>query len=253
MKKSFSKNLKTKLNKIREPVKSHQKVLEYSIAYGSDNVGGAKSLIHDKILSNDEYSRIFLRGVFLSCGSISDPKKDYHLELLLPNEEKCLELFNFVNDRGLSLKKSERKGRGKNSHKTVAFLYCKTHEQISDFLGYIGAIKESFDYINITINKEIRNNVNRAVNCETANIDKTTRAAEKHIQEIRYILELEEKLQKRILSEQLREVAKIRIENAEMSLLEIGESLKTPLSKSGVNHRLKRISEIANRHREDEN
>ncbi|MCL1789034.1 MAG: DNA-binding protein WhiA [Oscillospiraceae bacterium] len=234
----FSQRVKAELVKIRETGKEYKDALGYGLSYGVKDAGEAESLIIDRILGgNEEIGGIFMRGVFISCGSVSDPNKEYHLELIPPNQAKCGELIEFMSTRGLHMKKSERKSQ--------SFLYCKECEQITDFLTYIGAVKNSMELMNVIILKEIRNNVNRAVNCESANISKTARAAGNHIRDIEYILDFEAKSEKMFLSDGLRKVAVIRRENVGMSLSEIGEELTPPISKSGVNHRLKKISEIA--------
>jgi hypothetical protein len=232
----FSKKVKTELSKIRETGKDYKKALAYGSSYGStDTGGGAESLIADSILSGGEdIGGIFLRGVFLSCGSVTDPNKDYHLELVPPSKEKCMELLEFMSDRGLKMKLSERKSQ--------SFLYCKGNEQIADFLTYIGAARYSMELMNVMILKEIRNNVNRAVNCESANIDKITRAALKQKSDIEYIFKQKGE---DFLPENLKSVAVIRQKNIEMSLEEIGRKLEPAISKSGVNHRLRKIGQIA--------
>ena len=183
---------------------------------------------------NDVDTGMFLRGVFLACGSISDPNREYHLELTLSTEEKCSAIYSLINEQGMSIKKSIRGGQ--------AFLYAKESERISDFLTYIGAMLHSMEIMNVKIYKDVRNNVNRAVNCEAANIGKTVAAAQKQIEDIELIEQLKGL---NSLSEDLRQVAEIRLENADMSLREIGEMLNPPISRSGVNHRLGRISRIA--------
>lgn len=183
---------------------------------------------------NDVDTGMFLRGVFLACGSISDPNREYHLELTLSTEEKCSAIYSLINEQGMSIKKSTRGGQ--------AFLYAKESERISDFLTYIGAMLHSMEIMNVKIYKDVRNNVNRAVNCEAANIGKTVAAAQKQIDDIELIEQLKGL---NSLSEDLRQVAEIRLENADMSLREIGEMLNPPISRSGVNHRLGRISRIA--------
>lgn len=183
---------------------------------------------------NDVDTGMFLRGVFLACGSISDPNREYHLELTLSTEEKCSAIYSLINEQGMSIKKSTRGGQ--------AFLYAKESERISDFLTYIGAMLHSMEIMNVKIYKDVRNNVNRAVNCEAANIGKTVAAAQKQIEDIGLIEQLKGL---NSLSEDLRQVAEIRLENADMSLREIGEMLNPPISRSGVNHRLGRISRIA--------
>ncbi|MCL1903759.1 MAG: DNA-binding protein WhiA [Oscillospiraceae bacterium] len=234
----FSQKVKAELTKIRETGKEYKGALSYGLSYGVKNAGEAESLIIDRILGgNDEIGGIFMRGVYLSCGSVSDPNKEYHLELVPPNKEKCSELLEFITARGLNMKSSERKEQ--------PFLYCKECEQITDFLTYIGAVKNAMELMNVIILKEIRNNVNRAVNCESANIGKTARAAGNHIRDIEYILDTETKSGEMLLSDALRAVAFIRLKNVGMSLIEIGEELDPPISKSGVNHRLKKIGELA--------
>lgn len=183
---------------------------------------------------NDIDTGLFLRGVFLACGSISDPNREYHLELTLSTEEKCNAVFSLINEQGMSIKKSSRGGQ--------AFLYAKESERISDFLTYIGAMIHSMEIMNVKIYKDVRNNVNRAVNCEAANIGKTVAAAQKQAEDIELIAE---RSGLNSLSEDLRQVAEIRLENRDMSLREIGEMLNPPISRSGVNHRLERISKIA--------
>ncbi|MGN0597052.1 MAG: DNA-binding protein WhiA [Ruminiclostridium sp.] len=183
---------------------------------------------------NDVDTGLFLRGVFLACGSISDPNREYHLELTLSTEEKCNAVFSLINEQGMSIKKSSRGGQ--------AFLYAKESERISDFLTYIGAMIHSMEIMNVKIYKDVRNNVNRAVNCEAANIGKTVAAAQKQVEDIELIAE---RSGLNSLSEDLRQVAEMRLENRDMSLREIGEMLNPPISRSGVNHRLERISKIA--------
>ena len=183
---------------------------------------------------NDVDTGLFLRGVFLACGSISDPNREYHLELTLSTEEKCNAIFSLINEQGMSIKKSSRGGQ--------AFLYAKESERISDFLTYIGAMIHSMEIMNVKIYKDVRNNVNRAVNCEAANIGKTVAAAQKQVEDIELIAE---RIGLNSLNEDLRQVAEIRLENRDMSLREIGEMLNPPISRSGVNHRLERISKIA--------
>lgn len=245
---NFSKKVKAELIAIRE-LKANIPVLEYGKSYGVSDVCAAANLISDRVLGGgSEIGGIFLRGVFLACGSVTDPNKDYHLELVPPNAEKCDELLDFVTDRGLYLKRSERKP---SNGEPQAFLYCKGNERISDFLTFIGATKHAMDIMNVTILKGIRNNVNRVVNCEVANLEKITRVAEAQIRDIEYVLECESKSKRTILSEQLREVALLRLKNAGMSLSEIGAELDVPLSKSGVNHRLRKISDIAEKLRNE--
>jgi DNA-binding protein WhiA len=247
---SFSQKVKAELNKIRESGKAYKNALAYGLEYGEKNVGGVKSLINEEIVnSEDGLANTFLRGVFIACGSVSDPVGEYHLELAPPNDEKTIELLDFAGECGLKLRKGKRKTtKSSDAHSAVrsrTFLYCKSNEQVADFLAFIGAGKHSMELMNAMIFKGIRNNVNRAVNCESANIDKTTRAAHGQICDIELILAAEGRTKKSLLPDKLREIAVARRKNPEMSMADIGESLAIPISKSGVNHRLKKIAEIA--------
>ncbi len=179
----------------------------------------------------------FLRGAFLSCGTVTDPKKDYHLEFLVPHMNLAKDLLHVLNDlEGISVQAAlvARKG--------AYVVYLKDSEQIADLLTYLGAPKSAMELMQVKMVKEVRNNINRKMNFESANIDKTASAAAKQIMAIRKI---EEKMGLDSLPEDLREIAVLRIENPEMSLRELGGSLSAPISRSGVNHRLNRLLELA--------
>ena len=174
----------------------------------------------------------FIRGVFLSVGKIVDPEKAYHLELSMPDQQTTDFIIEILNKNELYPKKSTRKGN--------LFLYFKESESIVDFLNFIGAQKAAFDFLNVNIKKDFRNKANRLTNCETANIDKTVHAAQSHIEAIKYIEE-----NNIILLDELKETADLRIENDAVSLGELAALHKEPITKSGVNHRLKKLVEIA--------
>jgi DNA-binding protein WhiA len=163
-----------------------------------------------------------------------------------PYREKCEELLEFMSDYGLKMKMSQRVS--KNNCEAQSFVYCKSCEQIIDFLTFIGATRHSMELMNVTILKEIRNNVNRAVNCESANLDKTARAASKHIANIDYIFS---EKGAEYLPEHLRRVAELRKNSVGLSLEEIGRMLTPAISKSGVNHRLNKINGIADKLRNE--
>lgn len=177
----------------------------------------------------------FMRGAFLACGSLTDPNKGYHLELVCENEQGAELIMYIMGELQLSPKRVTRK--------KYEVVYLKDGSMIVDFLNIIGAHNALMDMENVRILKDMRNSVNRRVNCETANINKTVSAAVKQIEDIRYI---EEKKGLKYLPEGLRKVAELRVDEPEMSLREIGEMLNPPVGKSGVNHRLRKISEIAN-------
>jgi len=181
----------------------------------------------------------FLRAAFLSGGSISDPEKTYHLEIATRNE-MCTEIIKeLLKDYGINVKIIIRKGS------YVA--YIKEGENIVDFLNIIGAHAALMELENVRILKEMRNGVNRIVNCETANLGKTVNASVRQVDNIRLI---KSTIGISNLPENLIDIANLRLEYAELSLKELGETLNPRLGKSGVNHRLRKLDEIANEIRE---
>ncbi|WP_024622232.1 DNA-binding protein WhiA [Metaclostridioides mangenotii] len=198
--------------------------------------------VPEKLIEQDECKRAFLRGAFLGGGSISDPDKSYHMEFVTNSEEFAISLKDLINSIGLNSKIVPRK----SNH----IVYLKESEQISDLLSVIGAHNALLSLQNTKILKEMRNNVNRIVNCETANLSKTVNAAVRQVEDINLI-------QRTIgisnLPMNLQEIAQIRVEYEDMTLKELGEMLDPPIGKSGVNHRLRKIGEIAERLREENN
>ncbi|SCI22172.1 DNA-binding protein WhiA [Romboutsia sp. 1001713B170207_170306_H8] len=196
--------------------------------------------VPEHLLKNDECIRAFLRGAFLGGGSISDPEKNYHMEFVTNSEEFASSLKDIINSLGFNSKIVSRK----NNY----VVYLKESEQISDLLSVIGAHNALLSLQNTKIVKEMRNNVNRIVNCETANLSKTVNAAVRQVENIRFI---QETIGINSLPENLQEIARIREEYEDMTLKELGEMLNPPIGKSGVNHRLRKIEEIANKLREN--
>lgn len=192
------------------------------------------SLIRNPVIQKLCCKRAYLRGAFLASGSMSAPEKAYHLEIVCASEEKAeqiREMFGFFRmDAKIVLRKKSY------------VVYIKEGTQISAFLGVIDAYDKMEEFDEIRQVKEMRNTVNRKVNCETANINKTVSAAVKQIEDIRFIQE-QKGLDK--LPEALRDVAIVRMEHPEASLKELGAFLRPPVGKSGVNHRLRKLSEIA--------
>lgn len=186
------------------------------------------------IIKNTCCKRAFLRGAFLAVGSISDPEKAYHCEIVCPTHEKATQIREIISNFEIEAKIVERK-----KHYVV---YIKEGSGIVEFLNVIEAHVSLMELENIRIVKEVRNSVNRKVNCETANINKTVGAAMKQISDIEYI---RDNAGLEILPEQLYEMAIVRLDNPDASLLELGAMLSKPVGKSGVNHRLRKICEIA--------
>lgn len=176
----------------------------------------------------------FLSGVFLACGALSDPEKDYRLEFSTSSHALCRDLESFLAEQFAPPKETVRR----NNY----LLYYKESGQIEDILILIGAQKSAMSLMDIKILKDVRNQVNRATNCETANIMKTVDAAMAQVEAIRRI---EENGGLISLPEDLREIAQLRLDNPELSLRELGGLLSQPISRSGVNHRLQRICEFA--------
>ncbi|HJB25800.1 MAG TPA: DNA-binding protein WhiA [Firmicutes bacterium] len=193
-----------------------------------------KLQIHGENVDSLAKIACFIRGAYLACGSISDPVRGYHLEFSTPHQKLGKDLARLIEELGASPKITQRKGS--------YILYLKESENIEDLLTAMGAVHSSLELMNIKIYKELRNKANRITNCETANIEKTVVAASAQAQDIQYII------QKRgldFLPEELQEIAKLRLNHPDLSLRELGELLNEPISRSGVNHRLKRLSEIA--------
>lgn len=183
--------------------------------------------------------KAFLRGAFLAGGSVSDPEKTYHLELTPRSRPLALELSRLLGTFRLNARIIKRKG---------SFVtYLKEGENIVDFLNIIGAHTALMELENVRILKGMRNNVNRIVNCETANLEKTVNASVRQVENIKYIME---NMDPRTLPESLREIAELRLAFSDANLIELGQLLSPPLGKSGVNHRLRKLDSIAEKHRE---
>lgn len=178
--------------------------------------------------------RAFLRGAFLAGGSISDPNKSYHFEIVCRTIDQAEQLRDIIGSFGLDAKIVARK--------KYQVVYLKEGAQIVDILNIMEAHVALMNLENVRILKEMRNSVNRKVNCETANISKTVNAAVKQLRDIEYIRETAGISS---LPDNLREMALLRLEYPDAPLAELGTYLNPPVGKSGVNHRLRKISEIA--------
>ena len=191
-------------------------------------------ILSSSIRGSDEQVGVFLRGLFMVCGNVYVQKAGYHLEFSVGSKEKCEELYRLTNEQGMTTNLSHR---GQSY-----FLYSKNSENISGILTFMGSVQSSMEIMNIKILKEVRSNINRSVNCETANIDRTARASAKQLDDIRLILDT---LPDDKLANELKEIAQLRIENPDMSLRDLGKLLDPPISRSGVNHRFERLAVLA--------
>ena len=180
--------------------------------------------------------RAFLRGAFLSLGSMSNPEKGYHLEFVCENETQAQQIQDT-----LSIFDVEAKIVARKRYQVV---YIKESEGIVEVLNIMGAHISLMNLENLRILKDMRNSINRRVNCEAANITKTVNAATKQIDDILYI---RDHYGFDNLSENLREIAEVRLDYPDATLKELGEYLEPKVGKSGVNHRLRKLSELADR------
>lgn len=202
---------------------------------------GDLSVIPSRLVQNTCCKRAYLRGCFMVAGSVTNPEKAYHLEIAVLSDVYCKQLQKMAASFGIEAKIVERK--------KYHVLYVKDGSMIVDILNVMGAHLALMDFENVRILKEVRNTVNRQVNCETANINKTVTAAARQIEDIRYI---ETHKGFGFLKDGLRETAELRLDYPDISLAELGRMLSKPLGKSGVNHRLRKLSEIAEHIREEQ-
>ena len=188
-----------------------------------------------EVPENQEEKKAIIRGTFMGAGSINNPEKEYHLEMEVTNEQNMNIVLSLLLELGIKAKYMEAKNK--------YYIYLKEGEEISKFLALIGAAKAVMKFEDIRIQKEMRGKVNRLVNCETANLNKTINAS---IEQIAAIRKLQENGEFKKLDDNLKEIALLRLENPDMSLIELGKKLKVPIGKSGVNYRLRKIMGIAN-------
>ena len=217
------------LNKLNINYTIKMKGKNYLISFNKNDLEPEKIDI-----DNVDIAKGIVRGAFLGGGSITEPNSRYHLEIRLSSSNAREKIIKIINKFNINVKNLDRK--------YSYSIYIKDGEEISKFLALIGANSAVLKYEDIRVLKETKNNVNRKVNCETANLNKTVNAAFNQIQAI-------EKIKKtnkwNRLNSNLQEVAILRLENPEASLEELGKMLSEPIGKSGVNHRIKKIMEIA--------
>lgn len=184
--------------------------------------------------NNEENKKAYIKGSFLGSGSLSNPEKQYHMEFVTRSPEYAKDLQELLLDYGVKSGVIERKGS--------FVVYIKDGEGIVDMLNIMGAHNSLLELENVRIMKDMRNNINRIVNCETANLSKTVNASLRQIDSIRLIKE-EYGLER--LQDNLREIAELRLKFPDLSLKELGEMLDPPVGKSGVNHRLRKLEKMA--------
>ena len=220
-------------------VEEHGEAFETEILEGTDDSGLFELLsvsphrIETKYLSSDCCKKAFMRGAFISTGFVSEPEKPYHLELKTSHHTAAEDFKQIAAEYYVHFKSLVRGGR------TV--LYLKSSDSVKDFLTLIGAQTFTFDYANAEFEKGLRNEINRALNCESANEDKRLDAAGKQIKAINILKEdgyVDVPLK-------LVELGELRLKNPELGLTELGQLLTPPLSKAGVSHRMRKIAELA--------
>lgn len=216
------------------------KILEATKLLDSNgNLYEEEAIVSNLIIQNTCCKRAFIRGTFLACGSMSDPEKTYHFEIIMTSQARAEQLRDVIRFFDVDAKIVPRK--------KYYVVYLKDGSQIADMLNVMEAHKALMDFENVRILKEMRNSINRKVNCETANINKTVTAASKQLDDIIYI---KDTIGFGDLTPGLEEIARLRIEQPDASLKELGSMLSKPIGKSGVNHRLRKLSEIAEHLRE---
>lgn len=226
---------------IMEQVHVKSLLAEIGLFKEDGNIFSLDYSIPEIFFKKDIYKRAYIRGAFLGGGSISNPEKTYHLEFVTHNNDYACDLSRLINDYGLNSKVIQRK--------SSFIVYLKEGEQIVNLLGLIGAHSSLLELENVRIMKDMRNNVNRLVNCETANLSKTVNAAVRQTESIKLI---EREIGLMRLPANLREIAQLRLKYPDESLKQLGKMLNPPVGKSGVNHRLRRIEKIAEELRKEE-
>jgi len=236
---------------VREAERSGMQLYCVSVPDGGDRVKLMEAFYHEagephlrinrSNFEDDDCIPYFLRGAFLVCGALSDPARGYHLEFDAGTLNLSRDLSALIGENLVQPKITVRRG----SH----IVYYKESENIEDILTYMGATKSTVEMMNAKILKDVRNRVNRRTNCETANIDKTVAASAEQVEDIELIYK---QRGREYLSDDLRTLADLRLENPELSLRELGEMLEPNLTRSGVNHRMSKLSQMAEDLRDSE-
>lgn len=215
----------------------------FSVTVPKKETENLKNLYNEYEIENiQNIEKAFVRGIFLGSGSINNPKNKYHIEISLKYKKIAELTIRILNKYDINFKLLKGKVTEKGKTIDKCSIYSKDGEVISKFLAFIEASSSVLKFEQIRVYRDMRNNVNRIVNCETANLSKTVNAAVKQIEAIK---KLKENGKFNNLSENLKEIANLRMENPEASLTELGKMLKEPIGKSGVNYRLKTLIDLA--------
>ncbi len=216
-------------------IRDRSKIEQIFDAIGYSPAQSVSLHVNYGLLEKDCCRQAFLRGAFLSGGSVTDPAKRYHLELATNHHKVSRETESLLLDQGFSPKASMRKG--------VSILYFKQSDFIEDFLAFLGAPVAAMGVMEAKIEKDMKNKINRIVNCDNANTSKVVEAAQSQIAAIRSLRE-QGRLEK--LPEKYSQTAALREENPEATLVELAEMFDPPITKSALNHRLRKLVELAN-------
>lgn len=218
-------------------VKAHLDQQHVTILNKLGIIDGENRLVYGverKIVKKRCCKRAYLRGVFLARGSVSRPGGPYHLEMVFPTHELAQAVQQIAESQGIGFRLTERK--------KSFLLYLKDSDQIVDFIRLMGANYALLEFENVRVYKSMKNQVNRQVNCETANLEKTLEASWRQAENIRRLID---KYSVEGLPEALRELAVLRLDHPDSSLKELGEMLSPPLSKSGVAYRMKKLEQLS--------
>jgi DNA-binding protein WhiA len=226
---------------IRSPEVSMMVLKAGKLLDNEGNIREEMAAAQNLVIQNTCCKRAFLRGIFLAGGSISDPEKSYHLEIVTQSFKKAGQLCEIIKAFEIDARIVKRK--------RSYVVYLKDSSQIVDFLNVCEAHVALMELENVRIMKEMRNSINRQVNCEAANIGKTIRASVRQMDDICLI---RDKRGLESLPENLIEIAQLRLAYPDASLKELGDRANPPIGKSGVNHRLRRLSEIAEQIRDSQ-
>jgi cell division protein WhiA len=215
---------------IRDPEKL-RRIFE---TFGHEMDSAPSIHVNFAVLEENHCRTAFFRGAFLAGGSVTDPEKSYHLELVTSHYYVSREMLVLLREAGFEAKETTRKSN--------YITYFKQSEHIEDFLTAIGAPLAAMEIMTSKLERDLRGSVNRRVNCDSANLDKTVAAAQNQIDAIRH---LKEQGAWSSLPEKLRETAELRVNNPELTLSQLAELFQPPISKSALNHRLRKLVELS--------